>query len=218
MNTSLQTFNFEGAAVAIINHQHEAWMTGDDIGKALEYTEPRKRINSLFERNREELEEYSVDLKLRSTDGKEYATRVYNEEGVMLIGFLSKQPKAVAFRKWAVKVLKAYRAPSLTPPKGPLTLAQFQAHQQALNVAQKDLLNAQVIISAADLLSLKAKTGKARKTNAHKSWTPEESASAQHLQAQGFGPTYIARQLNRTVYSIKNHLLSVAKKQQGGVL
>ncbi|MCP5340412.1 MAG: hypothetical protein H7A16_09600 [Sinobacteraceae bacterium] len=35
--------------------------------------------------------------------------RVFNEEGVMILTMLSQQPKAAAFRAWAVKILKAYR-------------------------------------------------------------------------------------------------------------
>ena len=109
MNTALQTFQFDGIPVSVVDQDGEGWMIGEDIGKALDYSEPRKSINNLFDRNRDELEEYSVDIKLMATDSKQYDTRVYNEEGVMMIGFLSKQPKAVAFRKWAVKILKAYR-------------------------------------------------------------------------------------------------------------
>jgi len=110
MNNQLQNLQFDGTPISVIDHNGEGWIAGEDIGLALEYADdPRNSIRKIFERNREELEEYSVTVKLTATDGKQYDTRVYNEEGVMLIGFLSKQPKAVAFRKWAVKVLKDYR-------------------------------------------------------------------------------------------------------------
>jgi len=116
MNTALQTYPFGEVNVAVIDHNQERWMTGEDIGLALEYSEPRKSINNLFDRFKDELEEYSVDIKLMSTDGKQYDTRVYNEEGVMMVCFFSKQPKAAQFRKWAVKILKAYRNQELVAP------------------------------------------------------------------------------------------------------
>ena len=109
MNKSIQTLNFHSTSVAIIDHNNEAWMTGDDIGKALDYSNPRDSIQNLFERNRDEIEEYSVTIKLMATDGKQYNTRVYNEEGVMLISMFSNQPKAKDFRRWAVQVLKQQR-------------------------------------------------------------------------------------------------------------
>jgi prophage antirepressor-like protein len=127
MTTELQTFQFDGIPVSVVDQDGEGWMIGEDIGKALGYSEPRKSINNLFDRYREELEEYSVDIKLMATDGKQYDTRVYNEEGVMMIGFLSKQPKAVAFRKWAVKILKAYRHKDLVQ-ENTLYLAEIKSH------------------------------------------------------------------------------------------
>lgn len=115
MNQSIQTYQFNQIPVSVIDHNGDGWMTGDDVGKSLEYNQPRKRINEIFSRYRDELEEFSVDLKLRSTDGKLYNMRVYNEEGVMMLAFFSKQPKAAAFRKWAVSVLKSYRQQGSRP-------------------------------------------------------------------------------------------------------
>lgn len=215
MKTPLQTFQFDGIPVSVIDQNGEGWMVGEDIGKALDYSEHRDSISKIYERNRDELEEYSTTVKLTAVDGKERETRVYNEEGVMMIGFFSKQPKAVTFRKWAVKVLKTYRHPALIPPTGPLTLAQFNAAQQTLTTAQKHLNNTQVIVSAADLLSLK---GKKRKTKAiaPRKWTPDEDTAAQQMDAEGHGPTAIAKQLgDRTAQAVSKHLRYLAQKQGG---
>ena len=132
-NSDLQTFAFDGLTVAIIDHNGEGWLTGDDIGKALEYSQPRDSIQNIFERNREVLEEYSVTIKLMATDGKQYDTRVYNEEGVIIIGFLSKQPKAIAFQKSAAKILKAYRHN---------TLPVQDSHAQQLMTTKDQLIDA----------------------------------------------------------------------------
>lgn len=134
---ALQTFQFNDIPVSVIGQDGEGWMTGDDIGKALDYNHPRDSIQNIFERNREELEEHSVTIKLMATDGKQYDTRVYNEEGVMMIAFFSKQPKAAAFRKWAVKILKAYRNKELD-----------QQNADADSKLKHDLLNARNALSA----------------------------------------------------------------------
>lgn len=134
MNTQIQEFQFDGIAVAIIDHNGEGWITGDDIGQALEYSEPRDSISKIFERNREVLEEYSTTVKLTAVDGKERDTRVYNEEGVIIIGFLSKQPKAIAFQKSAAKILKAYRHKNLPAQDNQHLLNQLnEANQQLID-------------------------------------------------------------------------------------
>lgn len=100
----------------------------------------------------------------------------------------------------------------------PITWSQFQSYQDALNLAQKNLLNAQITLSAADLLSLKGKPGKAKKAATPKRWSPEDSVAAQEMQAKGYGPTHIAKLIGgRTVNSVKNHLTYLAKKQGGAV-
>lgn len=109
MPTTTQLTEFNGHPLEIIQHQDEVWFNKEQIGGALGYADPRKAINKIYLRNQTELDEYSVGVKLGSTDGKQYETRIFNEEGVMLLTMLSRQPKAAEFRRWAVKVLKAYR-------------------------------------------------------------------------------------------------------------
>lgn len=139
MNTELQTVQFDSIPLSIIDHNGEGWFTGEDVGKALEYEDPRIAIHKIFDRNRDELEEYSSVTNLVTEAGNR-ETRIYNEEGVMMIGFLSKQPKAVAFRKWAVKILKAYRHKELVQ-QDTLYLEELKSHletQKQLALAQQD--------------------------------------------------------------------------------
>lgn len=137
-------FQFEGLMFSAIEHEEDLWITGEDVGRALDYATPRVSIHKLYQRNAEELDRYSTVLKLPvaygdsgseegsgsqkeghaevnlTTDdgvsglGTTPATRlrpvrVFNEEGVMILTMLSGQPKAAAFRAWAVAVLKAHR-------------------------------------------------------------------------------------------------------------
>lgn len=105
--SALETFN--GQDMTVIGYDNEAWLTSFDIGTALEYSDPKESILNIYSRNKDELEPYSSTINLMVLDGKKRDTRVFNEEGVMLICMLSKQPRAAEFRRWAVGVLKAYR-------------------------------------------------------------------------------------------------------------
>jgi prophage antirepressor-like protein len=106
-STSVSVFGEQ--PVSIIRHDGDWWMTSQQIGEALEYAEPRDSVLKIYERNRDELGDFSVTVRLTATDGKSYETRVFNEEGVMLVCILSGQPRAKAFRRWAVSVLKQHR-------------------------------------------------------------------------------------------------------------
>ena len=101
--------DFNGQLVDFIENNGELWLPSEAIGKALEYNNPKDSILKIYERNKEELADYSDTVKLTAPDGKKYPTRVFSEEGVMVITMLSRQPKSVEFRRWAVKVLKAFR-------------------------------------------------------------------------------------------------------------
>lgn len=75
----------------------EPWMTRDQIGAALEYSNPRVAIAKIHARKKARLDKYSVVTKLVSPDGKTYDTTVYNRKGVMEICRHSDQPQADAF-------------------------------------------------------------------------------------------------------------------------
>lgn len=72
----------------------EAWFTREQIGSALEYSNPWQAITNIHNRHKERFEDKSVQLNLSSTDGKTYDTWVYNFKGILEICRWSKQPKA----------------------------------------------------------------------------------------------------------------------------
>lgn len=69
------------------------YLTRQGIGEWLEYSEPRKQIQKIIERN-PHIESYSVVVNLTATDGKNYDTNVYHPIGFLLIVMESGQPKA----------------------------------------------------------------------------------------------------------------------------
>ncbi len=110
--------DFNGQPVQMLNHQAELWLPMEAIGDALEYKEPRQSIHKIYERNTDELNDYSCIVSVTTQGGSASSQkrdiRLFNEEGVMILTMLSQQPKAADFRRWAVKILKAYRNQQLT--------------------------------------------------------------------------------------------------------
>ena len=84
-------------------------MNAESIGRALGYSEPRIAINKIYNRNQDELDNYSVVTKMTSTDGKAYNQRVFTEEGIYIISMLANTSKAKAFRAELAKFLKQKR-------------------------------------------------------------------------------------------------------------
>lgn len=85
------------------------YMTAKQIGVCLGYTNPQKAMDNIYARYKDQLEENSVTLKLRATDGKSYKTRVYNEEGIYFIAFHAETERAFVFQKAVAKILKQLR-------------------------------------------------------------------------------------------------------------
>jgi len=57
-------FTFGRRRLLAIKHEDDLWFTGDDIGTALEYAHPRDAIKKLYQRNKEELDRYSIVIRI----------------------------------------------------------------------------------------------------------------------------------------------------------
>src|SRR5690625_3833176 len=101
---------FEGNQMNIYkNENNDVFMTREQIGQALEYSDPKKAIENIHGRNKERLDKFSVTHKMRATDGKLYNTTIYNEKGIYEIIRYSKQPKADVFYDWVYDLLEKLR-------------------------------------------------------------------------------------------------------------
>ena len=89
--------------------KEEVLMTREQIGVALEYSEPRKAIQKIHDRYKDRMDKFSVVTKLTTTDGKSYETYLYNAKGIYEICRWSRQPKANAFYDWVYEVLESLR-------------------------------------------------------------------------------------------------------------
>ena len=71
------------------------WVTREQIGRLLEYAEPREAIKNIHSRNRERLDKFSLRYQIDTPAGMR-ETMVYNFKGLLEICRFSNQPKANA--------------------------------------------------------------------------------------------------------------------------
>lgn len=122
-------------------------ITKQAIGEWLEYSEPRKNINKILERNIH-IDEFSVDVKLTSTDGKNYDTRVYHPMGFLLIVMESGQPKAIAMKVSVAEFVWQFSRTSSVPLKDRNTyLREIERLSEALVNTRDAMLKQQRIRS-----------------------------------------------------------------------
>lgn len=131
---------FEGNEMSIYqNENNDVFMTRNQIGQALQYSDPNTAITKLHERNKNRLDKFSVTTKLVGADGKRYNTVIYNEKGIYEIIRHSKQPKADAFYDWVYDLLSKLR-------KGEYQVAKPQSEYDKMQIekmkAEARLMNA----------------------------------------------------------------------------
>lgn len=104
--SAIEFFHAEG--MKCLERRGEVYFTAEEVGKQLGYADPRTSINTLYQRNILELQDYASDIKLMSEAG-ERSVRVFTEEGVYLLSFLAQTDKAAEFRRRVASLLKWVR-------------------------------------------------------------------------------------------------------------
>lgn len=102
--TTLSPLSFEGRPVQAVERDGHILIPGEELGKLLGYPDPRDAVLKIYERNRDELESFSVTVKMTATDGKAYTTRVFSEAGSLLVAMHARTPKAAAVRAWLAEL------------------------------------------------------------------------------------------------------------------
>lgn len=92
---------------------NEIYITSEQIGSALEYSDPTTAISKIHSRHKERLDKFSVHTKLVGTDGKCYNTTIYNARGIYEICRWSRQTKANEFFDWVWDLLEGIRTGEL---------------------------------------------------------------------------------------------------------
>lgn len=92
------------------NDKHQYYMTREQIGAALEYSDPRIAIYKIHQRNADRLDPLSSVTKLVTQVGNHTEERelfCYNLRGVMEICRLSRQPKADSFMDFCWDIMES---------------------------------------------------------------------------------------------------------------
>ena len=86
------------------NTNSDVLLTREQIGQALEYSNPQKAIQKIHFRHKEELNGLYIKEKLRSKDGAINNTCLYSIDGVITICSLSTKEKAYEFSQWVLNL------------------------------------------------------------------------------------------------------------------
>ena len=88
------------------------YMTREQIGKALQYANPRDGIFRIHERNKDRLDRFSTVVKLSTVEGSRSVSRdrvLYIERGIYDICRFSRQPVADEFYDWVYDQIQLIR-------------------------------------------------------------------------------------------------------------
>lgn len=190
-------------------------LTRQQIGESLEYSNPQKAIDTLHARHADRLDQFSVTLNLRATDGKQYETTVYTARGVMELCRWSQQPKADQFMDWVWDVVEsirktgAYALPGteaeakLLRARAMLTNSQVRAYK-ALVATVGDKTLSPIAMQLFGLTAIEQITGKhiEYRPETGRLWTATEIAAEVGMSAQALGRIAVSNGLKTEQYGI----------------
>lgn len=127
------------------NGKGEFFMTRQQIGESLEYSNPNKDIDTLHRRHKERLDKFSTTVTLRVVEGGRYVNRemcVYNAKGVYEICRWSRQPKADEFYDHVYDILEGLRLGylKLSTERDTKTWEEQRKHGMLARKAETDVL------------------------------------------------------------------------------
>ena len=109
------------------NMNNDILLTREQIGQALEYSDPIKAIQKIHLKHKDRLDELSVRIKGSTqiggdlTKSEEQERVYYTERGIMEICRWSRQAKANLFMDWIWDIIEKYRHNELQPDMKSLT-------------------------------------------------------------------------------------------------
>lgn len=103
----MQTMVFDGTEIDLITCDGEVWARGPQIGDALGYHNPGKKIHELYRRHADEFTDTMTTVVDLPTAGGTQKVRIFSLRGAHLLAMFARTPKAKAFRRWVLDVLDA---------------------------------------------------------------------------------------------------------------
>ncbi len=196
--TLVQSTQFGSVAMDVYRDGHEVWLTRDQIGTALGYTDPRVAIAKIHDRHRDRLDRFSGVTKV-VTPGGQQETVVYSARGVYEICRWSQQPKANAFFDWVYDLLEGLRtgAVGVVSPEADVA-ALKRRHTQTLQARELRRL----IRDGRDLLPhelLQRLATEAATALLDHGWTPPERPAAPKPKGARSSRRQVALPAERTI-------------------
>ena len=112
----------------------EFYMTREQIGQALEYAEPRKKIAVIHTRNKDRLDPLSTRFQIETPSRGPQEMVLYNLRGTMEICRFSRQPKADKFMDFVWDVMESlYNGNSVLAAPDQQTAVMPETHRTASN-------------------------------------------------------------------------------------
>jgi len=113
----VRVVKYQGMPVRVVVRENANYIPAEDLGEILGFSEPRKAVLKIFERNREELAPHSGIVKL-TTPGGVQKTRVFTETGAYLVAMFARTPKAKEVRRWLAELPRMLRKGSVKALEG----------------------------------------------------------------------------------------------------
>lgn len=119
--------DFHGTSVSIIDHAGKKWLTAEQAGLCLGYNEANasQGIRNLYNRHLDRFDDGDTCQLNLSWQGQMREMRLFSDTGCVVLGWLANTKGAIAFQRWAKKVLAAHMAgQAAVPPRLTSTLAR----------------------------------------------------------------------------------------------
>jgi len=190
------------------NENKDIFMTREQIGQALGYSDPRRAVSRIHRRNKNRLDKFSSVVKLTTEAGKR-ETVIYNEQGIYEIIRRSSQPKADEFYDWVYELLSKLRKREIeiTKPQSQLEILQASINQlveqeKRLNIVEQKQENITNIIKLNNSKKWRDETNKiintiARNNGGTYKQTRQESYSRLETRARCDLEARLRNKLNR---------------------
>lgn len=114
----------------IVREDHGRWVRGSQVASALGYTNVRRGLSELYDRNAAEFTDRETAVVKLPTAGGVQDVRIFSPRGAWLLGMFARTERAAAFRRWVLDVLEQQQgAPAALPAPA---AAELQARVQQL--------------------------------------------------------------------------------------
>lgn len=192
MNTNLNTLEFNGTELQVLQHEGQLWLTAEQVGRCLGYAEDSVRISvvNLYNRSADEFSEYDTCVIKLISQGQGRDTRIFSATGCNLLGFFANTECAKDFRVWAKKMLAGQAVVMQPAPGTPLSLDTAQLARLFDSLEKMVSLMPRVLGVMEQMLSAMPKmleaTHPAKRSAGRKKMYAEDVARIKDLSASGY--------------------------------